>query len=167
MAWSRSPSHLSERRNMLRISDYNGVEYVGIYATANEAMALVPMDSDDRFLEDISTALVVKCSRGTIASTNLIGALVAMNSYGAAVTNFSHRRGDRRLFQSERRQAGGPPERLRQQHPGQRHGCLVNPEMNDRTVHALEEGLQRGGLPRHRGRAEHRRLGVQGRPTRV
>jgi translation initiation factor 6 len=124
---------------MLRISDYNGVEYVGIYATANEAMALVPNDSDDRFLEDISTALVVKCSRGTIASTNLIGALVAMNSYGVAVTNFTTDE-EIKVFSSlnlvrleDRLNACGNNILVNDT------GCLVNPEMSDRTVQALEK----------------------------
>ncbi|MCG7844086.1 MAG: translation initiation factor IF-6 [Methanomassiliicoccales archaeon] len=124
---------------MLRISDYNGVEFVGVYATANEAMALVPMDSDDRFLEDISTALVVECSRGTIASTNLIGALVAINSYGVAVTNFGTD-AEMKVFSDlnvvrleDRLNACGNNILVNDT------GCLVNPEMSDRSVHVLEK----------------------------
>jgi len=74
---------------MLRVSNYNGVEFIGVYAVANEAMALLPMDSDDRFQDDIASALEVKCQKGTIASTNLIGSMVAMNSYGVAVNSFA------------------------------------------------------------------------------
>jgi len=124
---------------MLRVSNYNGVEFIGVYAVANEDMALLPMDSDDRFQEDISTALAVKSSRGTIASTNLIGSLVAMNSYGAAVTYFATDE-EIKVFSNisvsrleDRLNACGNNILVND------NGCLVNPELNDRTVHALEK----------------------------
>ncbi|MCG7841572.1 MAG: translation initiation factor IF-6 [Methanomassiliicoccales archaeon] len=123
---------------MLRVSDYNGVEFVGVYTVANETMALLPMDSDDRYIEDISTALAVKCSQGTIASTNLIGALVAMNSYGAAVTNFTTDEeikafSDLNVVRLEDRLNACGNNILVND-----NGCLINPEMSDKTVRELE-----------------------------
>jgi translation initiation factor 6 len=124
---------------MLRVSSYNGVEFIGVYAVANEEMALLPMDSDERFQEDISSALAVSSSRGTIASTNLIGSLVAMNSYGAAVTNFTT---DEELKAFPKLQVLRVEDRLNACGNNilvNDHGCLVNPELDDTTVHALEE----------------------------
>jgi len=123
---------------MLRVSNYNGVEFVGVYSVANECMALLPKDSDERFEQDVSIALSVKSARGTIANTNLIGSLVAMNSYGAAVTNFTTDE-EMKAFSSldvvrleDRLNACGNNILVNDS------GCLVNPEMSDRTVSALE-----------------------------
>ncbi|MCX6650791.1 MAG: translation initiation factor IF-6 [Methanomassiliicoccales archaeon] len=124
---------------MLRVSNYNGIEFVGVYAVANEFMALLPMDSDERFEQDVSTALTVKCSRGTIAATNLIGSLVALNSYGAAVANFTTDE-EMKAFSGlnvvrleDRLNACGNNILVNDR------GCLVNPEVDDRTVVALEK----------------------------
>jgi translation initiation factor 6 len=124
---------------MLRVSSYNGVEFVGVYSVANESMALLPKDSDERFEQDVSIALAVKSFRGTIASTNLIGSLVAMNSYGAAVTNFTTDE-EMKAFQGlevvkleDRLNACGNNILVNDR------GCLVNPEMSDRTINALEK----------------------------
>ncbi|MDD1772508.1 MAG: translation initiation factor IF-6 [Methanomassiliicoccales archaeon] len=124
---------------MLRVSSYNGVEFVGVYAVANESRALLPRDSDDRFQEDVTLALTVKCSRGTIASTNLIGSLVALNSYGAAVTNFAT---DEEMLAFDGLNIVRLADRLNACGNNilvNDNGCLVNPEMTDETVHALEE----------------------------
>jgi translation initiation factor 6 len=124
---------------MLRVSNYNGVEFIGVYAVANEAMAVLPMDSDDRFQEDISTALELKCHKGTIASTNLIGSLVAMNSYGVAVNNFAT---DSEISVFSKLQVARLDDRLNACGNNilvNDNGCLVNPEMNDRSVRILEE----------------------------
>ncbi len=124
---------------MLRVSSYNGVEFIGVYAVANEAMAVVPMDSDDRFQEDISTALDLECQKGTIASTNLIGALVAMNSYGVAVNSFAT---DIEIGIFSKLQVARLDDRLNACGNNilvNDNGCLVNPEMNDKSVHVLEE----------------------------
>lgn len=126
---------------MLRVSNYNGVEFIGVYAVANEAMALLPMDSEDRFQEDISTALDIKCHKGTIASTNLIGSLVAMNSYGVAVNSFAT---DTEITVFSKLQVARLEDRLNACGNNilvNDNGCLVNPEMNDRTVHVLEEAF--------------------------
>lgn len=124
---------------MLRVSSYNGVEFVGVYSVANESMALLPKDSDARFEQDVSIALAVKSFRGTIASTNLIGSLVAMNSYGAAVTNFTTDEeikafpGLEVVRLEDRLNACGNNILVNDR------GCLVNPEMSDRTMTALEK----------------------------
>lgn len=124
---------------MLRVSDYNGVEFIGVYTVANEAMAILPMDSEDRFQDDISTALEVECHRGTIAGTNLIGSLVAMNSYGVALNNFVT---DTEMKVFSDLQVARLDDRINACGNNilvNDNGCLVNPEMNDRSLHLLEE----------------------------
>jgi translation initiation factor 6 len=126
---------------MLRVSNYNGVEFIGVYAVANEAMAVLPMDSDDRFQEDISTALDLECHKGTIASTNLIGSLVAMNSYGVAVNNFAT---DVEISVFSKLQVARLDDRMNACGNNilvNDNGCLVNPEMNDRSLQILEEAF--------------------------
>jgi len=124
---------------MLRVSNYNGIEFIGVYAVANEAMALLPMDSDDRLQDDIATALEVECARGTIASTNLIGSLVAMNSYGAALTNFATEEEVKAFLKvdvirlDDRLNACGNNILVND------NGCLVNPELSDESVRLLEK----------------------------
>jgi translation initiation factor 6 len=70
---------------MLNLSSYNGNQYVGVFSCANENISLIPVDSSETLVNDIESGLQVKCIKMNIASTNLIGALVAMNSYGAVV----------------------------------------------------------------------------------
>ncbi|MGD0817733.1 MAG: translation initiation factor IF-6 [Methanomassiliicoccales archaeon] len=74
---------------MLNLSSYNGNQYVGVFSCANENISLIPNDSSDTLVDDMESALQVKCIKTTIASTNLIGALVAMNSYGAIVASMA------------------------------------------------------------------------------
>jgi len=62
---------------MLNLSSYNGNQYVGVFSCANENISLIPVDSSETLVNDMESALQVKCIKTNIASTNLIGALVA------------------------------------------------------------------------------------------
>jgi len=72
---------------MMRLSSYNGNPYIGVYCVANEYVSFIPVDSPKTLSKDIEEALGVEVEKCTIGSTSLIGALLAMNSYGAVVTN--------------------------------------------------------------------------------
>ena len=74
---------------MINLSSYNGNQYVGVFSCANENISLIPVDSSDTLVNDMESALQVKCIKMNIASTNLIGSLVAMNSYGAIVASMA------------------------------------------------------------------------------
>lgn len=74
---------------MLKLSSYNGVEFLGVYCRANEELALLPNDSEDSLARDLREGLGVEVGRSTIAGTNLNGALIAMNSYGAMVSSMA------------------------------------------------------------------------------
>jgi translation initiation factor 6 len=74
---------------MLRLSDYNGNIYVGVYCAANEEVAFVPKDVAGSLTKDIEEVLGVRVERAMIGGTNLLGSLVSLNSYGAVVTNMA------------------------------------------------------------------------------
>ncbi len=74
---------------MLKISSYEGNAYVGVYCVANESFSFTPLDSSEDFNKDTSEALDVEVHQATVAGTNILGALVAMNSYGAIVSNMA------------------------------------------------------------------------------
>jgi len=74
---------------MMKLSNYNGNPYIGVYCVANEFFSLIPFDSSKSLEQDIEEALGVQVERCSIAGTNILGSLVAMNSYGAVVTNMA------------------------------------------------------------------------------
>ncbi|MDH7508034.1 MAG: translation initiation factor IF-6 [Methanomassiliicoccales archaeon] len=74
---------------MMKLSNYNGNPYIGVYCVANEFFSLIPFDSSKSLERDIEEALGVQVERCSIAGTNILGSLVAMNSYGAVVTNMA------------------------------------------------------------------------------
>ncbi|MCQ5375161.1 MAG: translation initiation factor IF-6 [Methanomassiliicoccales archaeon] len=73
----------------MKLSNYNGNPYIGVYCVANEFFSLIPFDSSKSLEQDIEEALGVQVERCSIAGTNILGSLVAMNSYGAVVTNMA------------------------------------------------------------------------------
>jgi len=74
---------------MLKLSSYLGNPYVGVYCVANESFALVPFDAPKALVSDISEAMGCEVTTATLANTNILGALTAMNSYGAITTGMA------------------------------------------------------------------------------
>jgi translation initiation factor 6 len=74
---------------MMKISSYNGNAYLGVYCVANESLSFVPLDSSDSFFDDVREGLDVQVEKATVAGANILGALIAMNSYGAVVSNMT------------------------------------------------------------------------------
>jgi translation initiation factor 6 len=128
---------------MLKLSSYNGVEFVGVYSIANEERALVPMDCPPEYLSDIEEALSVKAERSTIACTNLLGALIALNSYGAVVTSMASEEEIESLSKfvcvarvEDKLNAAGNNILVND------NGAIVNPEVEDATLRLIKETLQ-------------------------
>jgi translation initiation factor 6 len=128
---------------MLKLSSYNGVEFLGVYCRANEEFALVPNDASNDLIEDLKEALVVEVEHSTIAGTNLNGALLAMNSYGAVVTSMATNAEVERLSKhitvvrlDDRLNAAGNNILVND------NGALVNPEMHPDSFRLIEEVLQ-------------------------
>jgi translation initiation factor 6 len=72
---------------MMRLSSYNGNPYIGVYCAANESVSFIPVDSPRSLVKDVEEALAVEAVKCTIAGTNILGALLAINSYGAVLTS--------------------------------------------------------------------------------
>lgn len=71
---------------MMRLSSYDGNPYVGVYSVTNESFALVPLDSSKSLVEELEACLEVEVQRASIAGTNILGSLMAVNSNGAIVS---------------------------------------------------------------------------------
>ncbi|QLH74032.1 MAG: translation initiation factor IF-6 [Methanomassiliicoccales archaeon] len=128
---------------MLKLSSYNGVEFVGVYAKANELLALAPNDAEKFFIDDVEESLGVEVKRSTIAGTNLLGSLIAMNSYGAVVTSMamdsevdmlSRKMNVARI--EDRLNAAGNNILVND------NGAIVNPDVHEMTLKLIEETLQ-------------------------
>lgn len=72
---------------MMRLSSYNGNPFIGVYCVANEELSLVPLDCQDSLIDDIKTCLEVDVIRTSLASSTILGTLMAMNSYGAVTSD--------------------------------------------------------------------------------
>ncbi|HSV42129.1 MAG TPA: translation initiation factor IF-6 [Methanomassiliicoccales archaeon] len=128
---------------MLKLSSYNGVEFVGVYSKANESIALVPNDSEPSYSSDLEEALGVKCRKATIAGTNLLGALVAMNSYGAVVSSMASDAEIEALAKDlavlrldDKNNAAGNNILVND------NGAVINPEINDGFIRLIGKALQ-------------------------
>ena len=71
---------------MMRLSRYGGNPNIGVFAVANESLALVAANSAPEFVKDVEEALGVKAVSTTVSGSFVVGSLVAMNSNGAVVT---------------------------------------------------------------------------------
>lgn len=74
---------------MLKLSSYLGNPYIGVYCVANEGLALVPYDAPPSLVSDISESMGCEVMTATLAATNILGALTAINSYGALTTDMA------------------------------------------------------------------------------
>ncbi len=77
---------------MMRLSRYAGNPNIGVFAAVNESLALVACDSAPEFIQDLEQALGVKTFMTTVAGSFVVGSLVAMNSFGAVVSELSEQK---------------------------------------------------------------------------
>ncbi|HUV25187.1 MAG TPA: translation initiation factor IF-6 [Methanomassiliicoccales archaeon] len=75
---------------MMKLSSYDGNPYIGVYSVANECFSLVPLNSAKTIILDIEECLQVTVEKASIAGTNLLGSLIAVNSYGAVVSGMAN-----------------------------------------------------------------------------
>jgi translation initiation factor 6 len=74
---------------MMRLSRYAGNPNIGVYAVVNESLGFVACDASLEFMKDLEEILEVKTFMTTVAGSYVVGSLVAMNSYGAIVSNLT------------------------------------------------------------------------------
>lgn len=114
-----------------------------MYSIANEEHAIVPMDCDPEYVKDVAEALGVDVFRSTIAGTNLLGALIALNSYGAVVTSLASQAEVELLSRyvcvatiEDKLNAAGNNILVND------NGAIVNPEVENESMRLIEETLQ-------------------------
>lgn len=128
---------------MMKLSNYNGNPYIGVYCVANEFFSLIPFDSSKSLQRDIEEALDVQVERCSIAGTNILGSLVAMNSYGAVVTNMASQEEIRAISKripvyriEDRLNASGNNILVND------NAALVHPEIGKKVLKKIENVLQ-------------------------
>jgi len=72
---------------MMKLSSYNGNPFIGVYCVANESFALVPPDAPQPLIDDIAEGMEVTVMKTPLASSNILGSLTAMNSYGGITSS--------------------------------------------------------------------------------
>lgn len=71
----------------MKLSSYNGNPFIGVYCVANESIALVPPDAPQPLIDDIAEGMEVTVMKTPLASSNILGSLTAMNSYGGITSS--------------------------------------------------------------------------------
>ncbi len=74
---------------MMRLSRYAGNPNIGVFAVVNESLGFVACDASQEFIKDLEEILQVETFMTTVAGSFVVGSLVAMNSYGAIVSNLT------------------------------------------------------------------------------
>jgi translation initiation factor 6 len=128
---------------------YGGSPYLGVYLRVSEGAALVPPSAHGPVEREVERILGVRIVRTNVSESEVVGALVALNSNGVVV-------GDD-LDPAERKALEGfgtvSVIRQRQNAMGNNvlandRGALVHPEFSDVAVRAIGDAL---GVPVRRG----------------
>jgi len=128
---------------------FGGSPYLGVYLRAGETTALVPPSAHAPIEREVERVLGVRVVRTNVADSEVVGALVALNSHGVVV-------GDE-LDPGERRalEAFGPVAVVRQRLNAMGNnvltndaGALVHPELSNEAVAEIARAL---AVPVRRG----------------
>jgi translation initiation factor 6 len=128
---------------------FGGSPYLGVYFRAGEAIALAPPSVPGSIERELERVLGVRVVRTNVADSEVVGALVALNSHGVVV-------GDE-IDPAERRalEAIGPVAVIRQRLNAMGNnvlandaGALVHPELSNDAVDAIARALR---VPVRRG----------------
>jgi translation initiation factor 6 len=121
---------------------YGGSPYLGVYLRVAEGAALVPPSAHGPLEREVERTLGVRIVRTNVSDSEVVGALVALNSNGVVV-------GDD-LDPVERKALEGfgtvSVVRQRQNAMGNNvlandHGALVHPELSDTAIDAIRDAL--------------------------
>ncbi|HTW77713.1 MAG TPA: translation initiation factor IF-6 [Thermoplasmata archaeon] len=128
---------------------FGGSPYLGVYVRAGESFAVVPTSTAMAVERELERVLGVRVLKTNVADSEVVGALVALNSHGVVV-------GDE-LDLGERRalEAAGPVAVVRHRLNAMGNnvlandtGALVHPELSNDAVDAIHRALR---VPVHRG----------------
>jgi translation initiation factor 6 len=126
-----------------------GSPYLGVYLRVSDQAAIVPPVAPVALEREVERLLNVPTIRTTVAASEIVGALVAVNSHGAVVSDAIDSREQRRL---EERMSVTPVS-CRQNAIGNNvlandHGALVHPDLSDAAVGSIRRALD---VPTERG----------------
>ncbi|MCI4317415.1 MAG: translation initiation factor IF-6, partial [Thermoplasmata archaeon] len=126
-----------------------GSPYVGVYLKVGERHAIVPPSAPAAFQRELERTFGVSVLRTTIGECEIVGSMVAFNSFGAVVVE------DLDDAEAERLETVAPIARVhsRQNAIGNNvlvndHGAVVHPEFSDAVVAAIGRALH---VPSERG----------------
>jgi translation initiation factor 6 len=128
---------------MMKLSNYNGNPFIGVYCVANESISLVPPDAPKNLIKDIEEGMEVKVLIATLDSCNILGTLTAMNSYGAITSSMAMLSEIRPIMKEM------PIKRIKDNLNAcgnnilvNDNAALVNPDLSAAAVKQIEEILQ-------------------------
>lgn len=123
--------------------DFNGSPYVGVFARANDSVVVIPPLVPAPAIEEVARALDVRPIVTTLGGSNILGAVIAMNSRGAVVADFADDAEIQPL-----RDSGLKVVRIAGKFNAAGNnvlvndtGALVNPDIGARAVEAIADAL--------------------------
>ncbi len=125
---------------MLRLLDFNGNPYVGVFCKSCEDLTIVPTTLEKKEVTIIKEALGTEILKTTIGSTNIPGVFVAMNTHGIVITDLA--------TEGEVAKLGRNVLRVKDRHTAvgnnvlvNDHAALVNPDIGRSTAKCMEDVL--------------------------
>ena len=125
----------------MKLLAVNGIPLIGLYAKVNEDFAVVGV-RDEKFINAIREELDVDVIQTTIAGSELVGALIAMNSTGVVVSDIVMSKELEKL----KRYLEVKVVETRMTCLGNNlclndRGCIIHPEIDQRIVDVVSEFL--------------------------
>jgi translation initiation factor 6 len=126
-----------------------GSPYLGVYLRPSDTLALVARSAPLDLVREVERLLKVECVRTSVLDSDIVGALVALNTHGAAVGG--------QLAPDERaaiarhvpvHEIGSRFNALGNNVLANDRGAIVHPEFSDEAVSAIGRAL---GVPAERG----------------
>ncbi len=75
-------------KTMLRLIDFQGNSYIGVFAVTSERFGVIPPSSSEDLRETIASVLDIELIPTMISNSSIIGTLACMNNHGMIVTNY-------------------------------------------------------------------------------
>lgn len=131
---------------MLVQLEFNGSPYLGVFARANDTVAIVPATVPQAVRDQLAQALEVEVIPMTVGGSNILGAVCAMNNRGAVVADFADEREVQPLVEAglEVARIAGKFNAAGNNVLANDKGALVNPDLGKRAVEAVARTL---GVP--------------------
>jgi translation initiation factor 6 len=128
---------------------FGGSPYLGVYFRAGESAAVVPLSAQGSMERELERVLSIRVVRTNVADSEVVGALVALNSNGVVVGDDLDPR-ERRALESI---APVAVVRQRLNAMGNNvlandHGAIVHPELSNDAVESIARALR---VPVRRG----------------